>query len=422
MESKEVHVPRLQNPLQVTSAAGVESDPTWSPDGGRIAYVSDQSGNLDIWVTQLAGGPAANFTADHEGSDDDPSWSPDGSQIAFVSDREGSGIYVMPAIGGLPQRISPRGSAESLLSPQWSPDGTELAHIRREDQGTFIEVVSLRTRESRRLRIPGDAGTRCDLSWSLDGRFFAYVRAGTRDDGASRLWVLRAADTQAFAVTDGMTSDWSPRWSIDGGTLFFLSNRGGSMDAATCGSSPSGGTSSASTRHTMSRSFFPKFSSSALTPPPSAMDARKVRLRARIHRPAETTNAAATPIAPLRNPRVFRKSAATAIAPLHKGGAFRTSAEAPLSLPSFTEQWKRNAWTSSHPLFGELPIAPGYAATFLPTKLPRTNGRRLMNGNTIAIIATSPLGPGSRIAMVATHIQSPEPGRDRSPRSLLPRP
>jgi Tol biopolymer transport system component len=229
-EPPEVVVPRLQNPLQVTSSAGVESQPTWSPDGGRIAYVSDQSGNLDIWVTQLAGGPAQNFTADHKGFDRDPAWSPDGNQIAFASERDGGGIYVMPAIGGLSNRISPMASAEGVRSPQWSPDGAELAHIRREDQATFIEVVSLSTRESRRLQIPGGAGNRWDLSWSADGRFFAYVRAPNRDEGASRLWVLRASDAQAFAVTDGMSSDWSPIWSKDARTLFFLSNRGGSMD------------------------------------------------------------------------------------------------------------------------------------------------------------------------------------------------
>jgi len=106
----------------------------------------------------MAGGPAANFTADHDGRDDEPAWSPDGNQIAFFSDRDGGGIYVMPAIGGPSNRISPRGSAEGQISPQWSSDGAELAHIRREEQGSFIEIVSLRTRESRRLRIPGDSG------------------------------------------------------------------------------------------------------------------------------------------------------------------------------------------------------------------------------------------------------------------------
>jgi hypothetical protein len=61
-----------------------------------------------------------------------------------------AGIYVMPAIGGLSLRISTRGSAEGLQSPQWSSDGAELAYLRREGEGTFIDIVSLSTRESRR--------------------------------------------------------------------------------------------------------------------------------------------------------------------------------------------------------------------------------------------------------------------------------
>ena len=221
---------QLRNPLQLTAAVGVENHPTWSPDGGRIAYVSDQSGNEDIWVTQSIGGSAANFTADHRGGDRDPAWSPDGSQIAFVSERDGGGIYVMPAIGGPANLISRRASAEGIVSPQWSADGTDLAYIRREDQGTFIEVVSLRSRESRRLLIPGGPGNRFDLSWSADGRFFAYARAPNRNDGISQLWVLPAMGGEAIAITDGKSGDWSPMWAKNARTLFFLSNRRGSFD------------------------------------------------------------------------------------------------------------------------------------------------------------------------------------------------
>jgi len=221
---------RLTNPRQVTFTAAVESNPTWSPDRGRIAFVSVQSGNPDIWVAPASGGSAVNLTADHAGNDVDPAWSPDGNQIAFVSQREGGGVYVMPAIGGRPVRISARGIAEALVSPVWSADGTALAHMRREPDANFIEIVTMGTRESRRLRVPGDQGNRFDLSWSPDGRFFAYVRSANRQFEVSLLWVLRVADGEAVAVTDGTTGEWSPSWSSDSRTLYIISNRGGSRD------------------------------------------------------------------------------------------------------------------------------------------------------------------------------------------------
>jgi Tol biopolymer transport system component len=221
---------RLTNPRQVTFTTAVETDPAWSPDLGRIAYVSDQSGNADIWVGPASGGASVNLTADHAGNDIDPAWSPDGNQIAFVSERDGGGVFVMPAIGGRPVRVSPRGIAESLRSPVWSADGSSLAHMRREPDANFIEIISMRTQESRRLGVPGDQGNRFYLSWSPDGRFFAFIRATNPRFEVNRLWLIRVADGQMQAVTDGSTGAWSPGWSRDSRTLYFISNRGGSRD------------------------------------------------------------------------------------------------------------------------------------------------------------------------------------------------
>jgi Tol biopolymer transport system component len=229
-EANEVATIVLRNARQVTFTAAVETDPSWAPDGGRIAFVSDQSGNDDIWISPAAGGAAVNLTADHTGGDHDPAWSPDGNQIAFISQRDGGGVFVMPAIGGRPVRLSPQGVAEGVTSPVWSADGTELAHMRREPEANFIEILNLDTRESRRLRVPGEQGGRFQLSWSRDGLFFAYVRAPNRDQEVNRLWMLRVADGEALAVTDGPTGSWNPIWSHDGRTLFFISNRGGSRD------------------------------------------------------------------------------------------------------------------------------------------------------------------------------------------------
>jgi len=73
-------VPRLTNPRQLTATVGVEANPTWSPDGSRIAYAASPTNERtasDVWVVQADGGPPVNLTSDHDGFDGYPSWSPD---------------------------------------------------------------------------------------------------------------------------------------------------------------------------------------------------------------------------------------------------------------------------------------------------------------------------------------------------------
>ena len=224
---------RLVNPTQVTSALGVEDHPMPSPDGELLAYQSFESGNWDVWVTQVDEGQSANRTADYAGADLFPSWSPDSRQIAFLSEREGGGVFVMPMLGGIPRKVAnlqrqPRAGHGRV--PQWSPNGTELAFLDSVPNEEWLEIVSVQTGESRRLALPGAALLgRMDLTWSSDGRYLAYV-AGNHTLEVNRVWVLRLADGKAVPVTDDRWNDHSPTWSVDGRTLFFVSNRGGSRD------------------------------------------------------------------------------------------------------------------------------------------------------------------------------------------------
>ena len=137
-------LPRLTNPVQITSAIGVEDYPTWSPDGKKIAYTatgSDEEANWDIWVKQIETGQPVNRTADYAGGDCRPSWSPDGNEIAFWSDRDGGGYFVMSAVGGRARKViaGPLGGAYN--APQWSAGGQELAGV-VVDSGMFSSTFS----------------------------------------------------------------------------------------------------------------------------------------------------------------------------------------------------------------------------------------------------------------------------------------
>jgi uncharacterized repeat protein (TIGR01451 family) len=113
----------------------VDAHPTWSPDGSEIAFISNRSGNNDIWKMPSAGGTATQITATgaNEGA---PDWSPDGTLIAYQSNAAGNNdIWTIPASGGTPAQITT--DAGNDAQPDWSPSGTRIAFARIGD-GIFI--------------------------------------------------------------------------------------------------------------------------------------------------------------------------------------------------------------------------------------------------------------------------------------------
>jgi serine/threonine protein kinase len=131
--------PTLGTPRQITSDSGWEAEPALSPDGSFVAYVSDRSGNPDVWVSDVRGGDPLRLT-DDPASDTSPAWLPDGSAIVFVSDRGGEpAVWKAPRLGG---------SATHLLANAWdpavSPDGSRIAFARPGPSGySRIAVASL---------------------------------------------------------------------------------------------------------------------------------------------------------------------------------------------------------------------------------------------------------------------------------------
>jgi Tol biopolymer transport system component len=151
--------------------------------------------------------------------------------------REGVGAYyVMSDLGGAPERVTdPLYGMDTVHSPAiWSPDGTQLALATYKPSGSryavSLQIITLATRASRLVAMPGLQESRLDLSWSHDGRRIAYLDIAQQLAETSRLMVLDVADGVATPVTDSSLNIRSPFWSLDDRSLLFVCNQESTWD------------------------------------------------------------------------------------------------------------------------------------------------------------------------------------------------
>ena len=98
--------------------SGLNAEPSWSPDGTRIAFTSSRDGNDEVYVMDADGSGQTRLTNSPD-TDYSPSWSPDGTRIAFTSNRDGNGeVYVMNADGTSPTRVTTTAGGDSF-APAW---------------------------------------------------------------------------------------------------------------------------------------------------------------------------------------------------------------------------------------------------------------------------------------------------------------
>ena len=220
-------------PIQITSYIGEDYSPAVSNDGKNLAFVSDRSGNLDIWVQSIEKGVrnAPVQVTRHSASDTSPAWSPDGNKIAFVSLRDDpkGDIYVVEINEKNEskrfQRLTGNDSFDS--APAWSPDGKHIAYASRKfgEINDNIYLIDLKrggksidtvdALQNIQLTIEGGSTP----AFSADGKHLAFT-TGSKG-GWGNISVLRLSDNKIVSLTVGKEMDGFPEWSLDGKKIFF---------------------------------------------------------------------------------------------------------------------------------------------------------------------------------------------------------
>ncbi len=186
----------------------------------------------DVWVVNKTGG-IANKISSPAGEESWPKFSPDGSLIAFSGNYDGnSDVYVVPTNGGIPTRLTYHDAADRVLD--WYPDGTKVLFASARESGrqrySQFYTIPFKGGMAKKLIIPyGEFG-----SFSSDGSLFAY----TDKSRLSRTWkryrggmapdicVFNLNDNSHFMLSPDIANDELPMWN--GNKVYFLSDRGDS--------------------------------------------------------------------------------------------------------------------------------------------------------------------------------------------------
>ncbi len=221
----EAAIPTFTTPTQITTHPADDFAPSISQDGKSLVYVSDRSGNLDLWAKYLVPGipPPDQQLTFHSSEDNSPSISPDGNYIVFVSNRSDpkGDIYIVSLSKSIdekesntrPIRLTNEKTADG--DPVWSPDQKFIYFTSEEISTGKKHIYRIEVGSRKRKRISKLEGIQPTLSPS--GKYLVFVAQGNEKG----LRVQNLKSQSIHKLTLGNHIDLSPKFSLDGKTVYF---------------------------------------------------------------------------------------------------------------------------------------------------------------------------------------------------------
>jgi tricorn protease len=201
--------PELKSVANQIRGAGI------SPSGARAVFEA----RGDIFTLPAEHGSPRNITMTPGVHEQDPAWSPDGKWIAYLSDKSGEfELYIRPQMGGDEIRITSDGH-EYRYGPRWSPDNKKLLYWDKSLRLWYLDIDAKQPVEVDH----DERGPIADATWSPDNKWIVYSKSGPNQ--ANSIYLYSLDQKKVTHVTSGFYNDAEPVFDPDGKYLFFLSQR-----------------------------------------------------------------------------------------------------------------------------------------------------------------------------------------------------
>ena len=217
-----------ENEHQITQLHTISLTPRWSPDASRIAFTcyAPHGGTVltaQICVQSMLTSKLISWPR-FQGTNSSPAWSPDGSQIMFMSSMYGNPeLFTTDASGARPKRLTYSNGANT--SPSWNPKtGQQVAFV--SDRGGIpqLYVMNVDGTSQTKVDLP-DMGYVIDPAWSPNGQLLAF--SWRRPNGNYDLYVMEIVTHQLVELTRDDGRNERPSWAPDGRHIVFESTRTG---------------------------------------------------------------------------------------------------------------------------------------------------------------------------------------------------
>jgi Tol biopolymer transport system component len=207
---------------RLTRSHEPDFDATWSPDGSRIAFRSERSGDSEIWLMNADGSGQRRLARGLS-----PAWSPDGSKLAYASPGDQpcppgrglrcSGLSIMNADGSGQHRVPQTDGGEY---PSWSPDGKRIAFNSNLSGDHLMSIVDV---DGSRVVDLASVGEGWQVDWSPDGRSILFTSHRDHPDNYTDIYVMRPDGSGVQRLTRNVGQ--TPAWSPDGSHIVFSTPR-----------------------------------------------------------------------------------------------------------------------------------------------------------------------------------------------------